>query len=153
MGKSLPIFNGSSLSGALGSFQQQVTNFFTPTPQGDSPYDGRTVDDFKPYLVALNLTKRCNLKCDHCYLDATTKAAGGNDELSTALGEIPFVECYPELWVVDNEVHPRARLLLDQWLAEATGAGAGEWDCPRCGERSEGQFDACWRCGSERPQG
>ena len=53
----------------------------------DNPYDGRTIDDFKPYLVALNLTKRCNLKCDHCYLDATTKARGGTDELSTE-------ECY-----------------------------------------------------------
>ena len=52
-----------------------------------APYDGRTVDDFKPYLIALNLTKRCNLKCDHCYLDATTKAAGGDDELTTE-------ECY-----------------------------------------------------------
>src|SRR6478752_9344603 len=84
--KPLPIFN-PSLSGALGSLPQQLTQFFTPRPQGEGPYDGRTVDDFKPYLVALNLTKRCNLKCDHCYLDATTKSAGGNDELSTE-------ECY-----------------------------------------------------------
>jgi radical SAM protein with 4Fe4S-binding SPASM domain len=83
MGKSLPIFNGSSFSGALGSLPQQLTQFFTPRRQGEGPYDGRTVDDFKPYLVALNLTKRCNLKCDHCYLDATTKAAGGDDELTT----------------------------------------------------------------------
>lgn len=74
-----------------------------------------------------------------------------NDELSTALGEIPFVECYPELWVVDAEVYPRARLLLDQWLAEAADGGA-EWCCPRCGERSEGQFDSCWQCGAERPE-
>ena len=80
--KPLPIFN-PSLSGALGSLPQQLTQFFTPRPQGEGPYDGRTVDDFKPYLVALNLTKRCNLKCDHCYLDATTKAAGGDDELTT----------------------------------------------------------------------
>jgi radical SAM protein with 4Fe4S-binding SPASM domain len=80
--KPLPIFN-ASLSGALGSLPQQLTQFFTPRPQGEGPYDGRTVDDFKPYLVALNLTKRCNLKCDHCYLDATTKAAGGDDELTT----------------------------------------------------------------------
>src|SRR5215204_5993302 len=87
MGKSLPIFNGPLLSGALGSVQQQITQFFTPSAKTDGPYDGRTVDDFKPYLVALNLTKRCNLKCDHCYLDATTKAAGGDDELSTE-------ECY-----------------------------------------------------------
>src|SRR5678815_6003240 len=83
MGKSLPILNIPSLPGALGSFQQQITQFFTPRTQDNGPYDGRTVDDFKPYLVALNLTKRCNLKCNHCYLDATTKAAGGDDELTT----------------------------------------------------------------------
>jgi MoaA/NifB/PqqE/SkfB family radical SAM enzyme len=87
MGKPLPILNIPSLPGALGSFHRQITQFFAPTPQADGPYDGRTVDDFKPYLVALNLTKRCNLKCHHCYLDATTKAAGGDDELSTE-------ECY-----------------------------------------------------------
>ena len=87
MGKSLPIFSGSSLPSALGTFQQQVTQFLSPSQKADSPFDGRTVDDFKPYLVALNLTKRCNLKCDHCYLDATTKAAGGDDELNTE-------ECY-----------------------------------------------------------
>lgn len=87
MGKSLPIFNAPSLAGAFGSIQQQVTQFFTPSSTAPAPHDGRTVDDFKPYLIALNLTKRCNLKCDHCYLDATTKSAGGNDELSTD-------ECY-----------------------------------------------------------
>lgn len=65
MGKSLPIFNGPALTGALGSIQQQVTQFFTPTPQGEAPHDGRTVDDFKPYLVALNLTKRCKLSLIH----------------------------------------------------------------------------------------
>ena len=61
MGKSLPILNIPSLPGALGSFQQQITQFFTPAPQGEGPYDGRTVDDFKPYLVALNLTNSASL--------------------------------------------------------------------------------------------
>ena len=87
MAKPLPIFNAPSLAGAFGNIQQQVSQFFTPSSTAPSPHDGRTVDDFKPYLIALNLTKRCNLKCDHCYLDATTKAAGGDDELSTE-------ECY-----------------------------------------------------------
>lgn len=73
-----------------------------------------------------------------------------NDELSTALGEIPFVECYPELWVVDDEVYPRARLLLDQWLDEAEVTGPA-WLCPGCGERLEGQFEVCWKCGREYP--
>ncbi|NJC87183.1 MAG: DUF2007 domain-containing protein [Desulfuromonas sp.] len=72
-----------------------------------------------------------------------------NDELSTALGEIPFVECYPELWVVDDEVYPRARLLLDQWLEDAVQAPL-EWTCPNCSERVEGQFQSCWKCGGEK---
>ncbi len=50
-----------------------LANTRPPTPQ----------NDWKPYLIALNLTKRCNLRCSHCYLDATTRAGGGFDELST----------------------------------------------------------------------
>jgi hypothetical protein len=72
-----------------------------------------------------------------------------NDELATALGELPFVECYPELWVVDDEAWPRARLLLDQWLTDAVESGP-EWICPGCGERIEGQFQLCWNCNRER---
>ena len=34
-------------------------------------------------LLAINLTRRCNLACAHCYLDATTLAEGDADELST----------------------------------------------------------------------
>ncbi|MDP6390540.1 MAG: radical SAM protein [Alphaproteobacteria bacterium] len=40
----------------------------------------RTVDP--PFLVALNLTRRCNLACAHCYLDAVTRSTGDEDELS-----------------------------------------------------------------------
>ena len=36
-----------------------------------------------PFLVALNLTRRCNLRCAHCYLDAGTRRHGGPEELST----------------------------------------------------------------------
>jgi len=35
------------------------------------------------YLLAINLTRRCNLACAHCYLDAETKKNGSADELST----------------------------------------------------------------------
>lgn len=37
-----------------------------------------------PSLVALNLTRRCNLSCAHCYLDAGTRREGDRRELSTA---------------------------------------------------------------------
>jgi radical SAM protein with 4Fe4S-binding SPASM domain len=39
-----------------------------------------------PFLVALNLTRRCNLSCAHCYLDAGTRRGGTPDELTT--GEV-----------------------------------------------------------------
>ncbi|MEE8454570.1 MAG: radical SAM protein [Limibaculum sp.] len=37
-----------------------------------------------PFLVALNLTRRCNLKCAHCYLDAGVRRRGDLSELTTA---------------------------------------------------------------------
>ncbi len=72
-----------------------------------------------------------------------------NAELSAALGEIPFTECYPELWVIDEETWPRASSLLAQWLAESERP-ATPWVCPGCDERLEGQFGACWKCGRQR---
>lgn len=36
-----------------------------------------------PFLVALNLTRRCNLRCAHCYLDAGSRRDGAPDELAT----------------------------------------------------------------------
>ncbi len=35
------------------------------------------------YLIAVNLTRRCNLACDHCYMDAETRLEGGKGELTT----------------------------------------------------------------------
>lgn len=71
-----------------------------------------------------------------------------NEQLFAALGEIPFLECFPELWVVDDEVWPRARMLLDNWLKNEENAAS--WSCPSCEETLEGQFGACWKCGKQR---
>ena len=35
------------------------------------------------FLLAINLTKRCNLACAHCYMDAETMKYGGKNELTT----------------------------------------------------------------------
>ncbi|NIQ94445.1 MAG: DUF2007 domain-containing protein [Desulfuromonadales bacterium] len=75
-----------------------------------------------------------------------------NEQLSTAMGEIPFVECYPELWVIDDEVYPRARLLVEGLLSTSGQDAAEAWICRHCGERLEGHFGACWLCGHERQE-
>jgi len=72
-----------------------------------------------------------------------------NDQLSSALGEIPFLECLPELWVVDDEVYPRAKQLLENWLS-GEGEMTEPWTCPNCGEQHDGQFGSCWKCGAGR---
>lgn len=36
-----------------------------------------------PFLVAINLTRRCNLACAHCYLDAGIRRDGARAELAT----------------------------------------------------------------------
>ncbi|NOY14323.1 MAG: DUF2007 domain-containing protein [Deltaproteobacteria bacterium] len=74
-----------------------------------------------------------------------------NDRLSSAIGEIPFIECFPELWVIDDEAYPRAHLLLDAWLTPYNNPQAEEpWICPVCGESSEPQFSICWNCSRPR---
>lgn len=83
----------------------------------------------------------------------TLRAAGircevRNTVLSGALGEIPFLECAPQLWVLDDGDEGLAREVLRQ-LQEPT-AGA-PWRCAACGEESGPQFGACWNCGAVRP--
>ena len=67
-----------------------------------------------------------------------------NERLGGVVGEIPFVECWPELWVLRNGDALTARGLIDN--ARAAVVPAPDWICRSCGERVEGQFDACWRC-------
>jgi hypothetical protein len=67
-----------------------------------------------------------------------------NERLGGVVGEIPFLECWPELWVLRNGDALQARGLID--TARADVAPSPDWICRNCGERVEGQFDACWRC-------
>jgi radical SAM protein with 4Fe4S-binding SPASM domain len=62
------------------------------------------MSEFKPFLIAWNLTKRCNLRCAHCYLSAGERDAGSVDELTTE-------ECFR---AIDGmaRVNPAAILVL-----------------------------------------
>lgn len=68
-----------------------------------------------------------------------------NEQLSGGLGEIPFLECMPELWVLDDADLPRAQRLID---VERQVSSAAPWRCGDCGSTNEGQFAICWRCGA-----
>jgi radical SAM protein with 4Fe4S-binding SPASM domain len=47
----------------------------------------------RPYVVSWNLTYRCNLACEHCYLDAGGKPAVGTENFADR-SELGTEECY-----------------------------------------------------------
>jgi|SRR5437667_2873521 len=61
----------------------------------------------------------------------------------------PGAEFYPELWVLNEGDFQKAAELRDA-LLQPESAGANSWNCRVCGEESEGQFTACWKCGAVR---
>jgi hypothetical protein len=74
-----------------------------------------------------------------------------NDRLSGVIGEIPFVECWPELWVREPGQELRARGLIEAALKSRPTGDA--WTCPGCGERIEPQFSECWNCSEPAERG
>ena len=67
-----------------------------------------------------------------------------NEHLGSILGEMPFPEVWPELWVRNDLDLDRATPLIDPDIrAESPAAN---WNCRKCGARNEGQFAVCWKC-------
>lgn len=70
-----------------------------------------------------------------------------NQHLGSIMGEMPFVEVWPQLWIVNDLDFDRAQQLLS---ADAAAESPSEsWQCRRCGEENEGQFAACWNCSTQ----
>ncbi|MBL4783739.1 MAG: DUF2007 domain-containing protein [Porticoccaceae bacterium] len=71
-----------------------------------------------------------------------------NEFLGGAAGEIPPIECWPELWIEDN----RDKAIAEKHLASDPlgDKNLPLWMCELCGEESEGQFSHCWNCEKEK---
>ena len=77
-------------------------------------------------LVAINLTRRCNLACAHCYLDASTLRDCGDNELTTdevcqLLHDI--VACGESTMVVLTGGEPLVRRDLEEIISYGTRLG------------------------------
>jgi hypothetical protein len=71
--------------------------------------------------------------------------------LTSGWGELPVDLC--SVWIADDAQYERANeLLIAFFKGSFARQFSGEsWQCPRCGEKLEGQFTACWNCGASRP--
>jgi Putative prokaryotic signal transducing protein len=72
-----------------------------------------------------------------------------NEHLGGILGEMPFQEVWPELWVKNDLDLDRAKQLIDATITEESPTES--WHCPHCGAVNEGQFAACWQCQTPDP--
>jgi len=72
-----------------------------------------------------------------------------NLHLTGLAGQLPPIECWPELWIVKDEQWTLAKSVLERALKPLTPVNQ-PWKCAKCGEEIEGQFNGCWRCGSAR---
>ena len=68
-----------------------------------------------------------------------------NQHLGSVMGEIPFFETWPQLWVVNDLDFDRAQQLIEAADAEIPSS---PWQCGKFGEHNEGQFSVCWNCGT-----
>ena len=76
---------------------------------------------------------------------ATIKGAA----LGAALGEVPPIAAWVEVWNEDDARSDDARTVVHDATAEVPDLPS--WTCTVCGETVEGQFGACWKCGTPRP--
>ena len=65
-----------------------------------------------------------------------------------AVGEIPVVEAYPEVWITQSQDFKKARDLIIDFEASSGDVLASK-QCPYCGEDNPGSFDICWHCQHE----
>jgi uncharacterized protein YlaI len=67
---------------------------------------------------------------------------------SSIAGEVPPDQCLPEVWVMDDDEHAAALVLLGQ----LRNAPHQHWVCRSCHERIDGPFEQCWSCGAAMPR-
>ena len=72
-----------------------------------------------------------------------------NQNLGGVLGEVPFTEVWPQLWVKPLDAQ-RALEIIE--AARSEPVAGDPWRCSGCGADNEPQFAACWQCGQPDPR-
>jgi Putative prokaryotic signal transducing protein len=68
-----------------------------------------------------------------------------NANAQGGVGQLPFTEAWPEVWVERDRDLPRARDIVQAF--EQAPAVSGSLRCPGCSEDNPSTFQLCWNCG------
>lgn len=69
-----------------------------------------------------------------------------NENLFSVSGEVPFLECLPEVWVKPL-YFVRATQIIAEIESSSEDSGP-DWVCTDCGESNLSNYSICWSCES-----
>lgn len=70
-----------------------------------------------------------------------------NENAQSVMGEIPFHQAWPEVWIMNEGDAKQARELIR--LIEQPHPASSAAFCPHCHEDNPAHFHTCWNCGCE----
>jgi len=69
-----------------------------------------------------------------------------NENAQGGMGDLPFGETYPEIWIENVADRFRARTVIADF--EATPLAKDNVFCRACNEENPANFELCWKCGT-----
>lgn len=85
----------------------------------------------------------------HALANEGIASAVRSPALGAALGEVPPIAAWAEVWIADaarlDDAHRLVRRAMNR---DDEGA---PWTCASCGETHGAAFGACWQCGAASP--
>ena len=69
-----------------------------------------------------------------------------NEFAQGGVGEIPFTQAYPEIWIIREADRKRAKEIISQF--DTHHRPGDDLFCPRCHESNPDTFETCWHCGN-----
>ena len=69
-----------------------------------------------------------------------------NQNAQSGVGEIPFSNTYPEVWIMRDDDMERGRIVVCKY--EESPVENGVVFCPSCAEENPRNFQLCWHCGA-----
>jgi hypothetical protein len=70
-----------------------------------------------------------------------------NEGLQSGVGELPFVEMWPEVWIIEQKDWISAAYVLKLFKPLEP---LQDWICAVCFSTNPGTFETCWSCQANR---
>lgn len=70
-----------------------------------------------------------------------------NQNAVGAMGELPFMNALPQIWVASDDHAALAQTIIARYRDASVNSTHSPWRCVSCDEENPGSFDVCWSCG------